>query len=442
MSNLKKIFNSKILLSSKKLIVSTFAGAVIYALWALVYPLIYSQANDSVWERFLIQVPFILPVLLHQKLKITLDRIQYFSVSWVSVITGYHLYLAYINNSHPIYIAGTILAVTAIQFQVSSFVATLLVSATCIIGSGIILMIHPIAENVFLFLAMATVNLFGTMMLYYRLKLTYELLESKELIENQLLTLKQTQSELENQKEKSLVASRLAAMGEMSSTLAHELNNPLQIIQSNAQMIEKNLKSEDINLERIIDSNYKIKRTVERIGVIISSLKTFNFEELKMPKESILVSELIKHIEDICLARLQVKNIKLKIECRAGDQFLSIKKSQIIQVLLHLINNALDAVENENDPVIILKVSKNDQKIEFKVSNSGKILNQEIKNKLFTPFFTTKEHQKSSGLGLSVSKGYIEEHGGVMYLDEQDSLTTFVFKLPIQEHTLSLKASA
>lgn len=133
---------------------------------------------------------------------------------------------------------------------------------------------------------------------------------------------------------------------------------------------------------------------------------------------------------DLCRSKITEKGVELRIS--APDDSLSIdcRSYEISQVLLSLIYNSLDAVEKLAQKWIEIRVEEMGDEVIIKVTDSGKGIPVEIREKIMQPFFTTKEIGKASGLGLSVSNGIIQAHGGVLCLDPSSSNTCFVIRLP------------
>jgi C4-dicarboxylate-specific signal transduction histidine kinase len=106
------------------------------------------------------------------------------------------------------------------------------------------------------------------------------------------------------------------------------------------------------------------------------------------------------------------------------------RRVQISQVLLNLISNSFDAVVEQSDRWIELKVVAGPQQIELSVADSGPTIPADVRARLFEPFFTTKFGNKGTGLGLSISRGIAEDHGGSLRLDEGPT-TRFLLNLPL-----------
>lgn len=116
---------------------------------------------------------------------------------------------------------------------------------------------------------------------------------------------------------------------------------------------------------------------------------------------------------------------------------IEVRPTQISQVLLNLLSNAIDAVEKSNEKWIELRGFTRDHSVFITVTDSGKGIPPVVASRLMEPFFTTKEVGKGTGLGLSISKRIIEEYRGQLYYDTSSPQTRFVIELPISYHQVN-----
>lgn len=248
---------------------------------------------------------------------------------------------------------------------------------------------------------------------------------------NQNLEDKVTQIDLSLEREKRahLQAGKMATLGEVAVGIAHEINNPLTIIVSRLDNLEKNLSKKNMLLPEIEDSINKVNQTVERIVKIINGLRYFAYsgEEKKKP---VNLTKVISDSLELCQERLKKNDIELKIIRPEFDVEISAFDTQMIQVLLNLIINSLDAIKNLNEKWIELEYRVDDDLLRIVVRDSGHGLDSEIVSKIMNPFFTTKERGQGTGLGLSLSKSIIENHEGRLFYNPDSTNTEFVIELP------------
>lgn len=239
------------------------------------------------------------------------------------------------------------------------------------------------------------------------------------------------QKNLDEARLQQLNASRLATLGEMAGGIAHEINNPMAVIRSQAELILNSLhRTTELKPEYLQKGMERIISTSDRISRIIKGLKSLSRDATNDP---LLPTELKSIIQDtlaFCEEKLKEKTIKLDLMIKDHCEVLC-RSVEISQVLLNLINNSIDAIEGTPSPWIRIMVEEKGPMAEIKVIDSGNGIPKELAEKIILPFFTTKEVGKGSGLGLSISRRIIESHGGDFYLDQLASNTTFIIRLPL-----------
>lgn len=230
--------------------------------------------------------------------------------------------------------------------------------------------------------------------------------------------------------EQLLQQSKLSALGEMAAGVAHEINNPLAIIVGRSEQVLNRRVRNELEASYLIESMNVIQTTSFRISNIIKALMDFSKQGLQSPYNIETLEKTVTDIKVLCEERFRFHGVKLILE---GDFSLQIKTRgpQISQVVLNLLNNAFDATEKEVNRWVKITVGRHHEVIRIAVSDSGKGVPLENRDKIMLPFFTSKEVGKGVGLGLSISKGIVESHGGHFYLDSLQSETTFVIELPV-----------
>lgn len=236
-------------------------------------------------------------------------------------------------------------------------------------------------------------------------------------------------SDLDRQRSLASNASKMAALGEMAAGMAHEINNPLAIIMGKVQQIENMVQDKNHSEKTILEETAKIQLTVNRIAAVIRGLRSFARDDRRDPKAVIQVSDLIADTLSLCQARFKDAGVRLEVPEIATIKF-ECHPSQISQILLNLLNNAFDAIATQADKWIRLEVFPIKGELVFRVTDSGPGVPADVAAKIFHPFFTTKPAGKGIGLGLSISKGLVENHGGKLVLLSASSPTVFEARFP------------
>lgn len=270
----------------------------------------------------------------------------------------------------------------------------------------------------------------------FRVQSKNEIADLAGTLEDFRLASKRTQENLQkmvNEKSAQLVqSSKLSSLGEMAAGIAHEINNPMAIIVGNTEVLKSHVEkhNDEYALKRI----EKILNMVQRVTKIINGLRQFSRNAENDPPQVSPLSKIIGDTVELCKQGLLNKQIAFELKMPEQEVFIKCREVQISQVLLNLIQNAADAIAPLADRWIQIKVdTTKENRVKILVIDSGKGISQEIIEKLFQPFFTTKEVGKGTGLGLSISMGIAKDHGGSLSVDTQAKNTCFVLELPLKQ---------
>jgi len=225
-------------------------------------------------------------------------------------------------------------------------------------------------------------------------------------------------------------SAQLSTLGEIAGGLAHEINNPLTIIQGTIGILQRLQNQDEPNSARINQLYQKMEQTVARTTQIINSLSQISKKLESVPLEMVAVSQVLTETLSLCQERLKFLDIAIHLK-GPQDSVIFCRPSQITRLLLNLINNSVDGVSALSDRWIRIQCECLDNWLLLSVQDSGKALPPHVVKKLMQPFFTTKEIGKGTGLGLSMAKGIAEAHGGTLTYVEKDSHPCFVLRLPM-----------
>lgn len=222
---------------------------------------------------------------------------------------------------------------------------------------------------------------------------------------------------------------KLSALGEMAGGIAHEINNPLAIIQGKVGQMLRMLEKEGLRPEWLKDELQKVVDTTKRISRIIDGLRSFSRSGEKDPFEPVSSKKIVTDTLAFCSEKFRTNGVELRFD-EGVDVLVHGRFVQLAQVLLNLVGNAYDAIHDLEDRWVEIRVEDKGSFVEIRVIDSGRGIPPEVAAKIMQPFFTTKEIGKGTGLGLSISKGIVEEHGGTLDLDLACENTCFVIRLP------------
>jgi len=219
---------------------------------------------------------------------------------------------------------------------------------------------------------------------------------------------------------------KLASLGETIAGIAHEINNPLTSILTNAQLLNlhRGGPADEASINSIVIES---KRTAD----LVKNLLAFSRKESKQ-REVIGVNELVKQAVNLKRYQLRVNNIQLISEPCETSYPVLVTAQQLQQVLLNLLNNAEQSLsKSEHQGIIRVEAGRKRDRVFITVTDNGPGIPQHIMPFIFDPFFTTKNLGEGTGLGLSIAHTLIENHGGTIHAKSEPGKTIFTIDLPL-----------
>ena len=235
-------------------------------------------------------------------------------------------------------------------------------------------------------------------------------------------------NEIEREKERATFVSQLASIGEMSASIAHEVNNPLAIIMGYSSKLKTGIDDKMMQ-EKIGNA---IEKASERIRKIVKGLQRASYRSRSEQFEVVYIKDFIHDTLDFCSVSISGSRIELIVENLEEDLNVNCHEIKLSQIIINLINNARDAINQENSKERWIKVqtSLGEDYFELRVTDSGPGVPPELQEKIMESFFTTKEKGKGSGLGLALVNRFVKEHNGKFFLDLESEHTSFVVQIP------------
>ena len=226
-------------------------------------------------------------------------------------------------------------------------------------------------------------------------------------------------------------ATRLTTMGEMAASIAHEVNQPLTAIVSNANAGLRWLANPAPDLSKVKAILQRVVRDGHRASDVVVSVRAMIKRDVQ-EKASLHVNELIEEVLGLLQAEIRSEQIALRVELAAGLPPVFADRVQLQQIVLNLITNAVDAMRASQDSPRLLGIRTEieaSNKVLISVADSGSGIDPKDKDRIFDPFFTTKA--SGMGLGLSICRSIIEAHGGRLWAAAGSPRgTVFQFTLP------------
>jgi C4-dicarboxylate-specific signal transduction histidine kinase len=229
---------------------------------------------------------------------------------------------------------------------------------------------------------------------------------------------------------------RIATMGELTASIAHEINQPLTAVVNNGNFALRQVASGAPNLEELREAIAEIVDDGTRASAIISRIRAL-LQKGAPDRVELDINEVIQEVAMLVRHEATLSGISVRLDLAADLPRVLGDRVQLQQVLINLIINGIEAVRTLTDRPrqLLVKSAKNADAVLIQVQDSGKGLDQEQVGRIFEPFFTTKP--QGIGMGLSISRSIIESHGGRLWTVPGSSGALFQFTLPTNGNSVS-----
>jgi two-component system NtrC family sensor kinase len=230
---------------------------------------------------------------------------------------------------------------------------------------------------------------------------------------------------------------RLASLGTLSASVAHEINNPVSGVLNLSMLLQRMLKDDGIPPNRIEEFRKYLSQVTNetaRVGRIVSDLLAFS-RRSKPQRAPADLNRIVRSTLSLVSHKLKLSNVE--VETSLGEELPAVlcDASQMQQVFLNLVLNASEATQGRDERRLTIATRSIPGEVQLTVSDNGEGIRQENLAKIFDPFFTTKSEGKGVGLGLAVSYGIVQAHGGDIEVKSRPGEgATFTVSLPVEPH--------
>ena len=241
---------------------------------------------------------------------------------------------------------------------------------------------------------------------------TRELADSNTALRSEITERKRAEEELQRRRDELAHMSRVVTMGELSTSIAHEINQPLTVILSTAGASRRLLAADEPDLEKLDEAQQDIVESATRAGKIIRHQFDF-LHRGEVKKTAVAINQLIRNIEQVTRAEVHHNKIALLLDLAPDLPSIMGDPIQLEQVILNLIRNSLEAMEDPgwgNRELLVQTSLSGPHEIRLRVRDTGPPIDDETFAQMFTPFHSTKP--EGLGMGLPISRTIAEAHGG------------------------------
>jgi C4-dicarboxylate-specific signal transduction histidine kinase len=242
---------------------------------------------------------------------------------------------------------------------------------------------------------------------------------------------KKLEKMLEKEQKINQLTTHLATIGEMSTGIMHEINNPLAIIGFHLDYIHMQIEKGELETSKLLHSLSKMRLGVKRASKITTSLRSLSkFDENEKDK-NVNLKKLIDETLDLCIFKIKKHDVEIKLKKLTKIESVFSKSMGISQILINLINNGIDAIEKLEERWVKIILEETDHSLKISVQDSGGGIDPEVVDQMMNAFYTTKEKGKGTGVGLSLCMHLASQLSGEVYYNDSFENTTFTLELPL-----------
>ncbi len=370
----------------------------------------------------------IIELLVRAKATAGLRSAHFWVISGLMVAFGY-IYYGVLTEFHDVYVILFFypLIYAAIVYRLRGVIASGLVFLIILLPNALLFSydLYSLIRSLLFALFAFLVSGLGATLLNYlegQLEAYNEIVSLNEELNSYIERLESTQRQL-------IHAEKLNALGQLSASIAHEINNPLAGVLVYSKLLSKKIGNESFDREEALTSLSKIESAVSHCSNIIRGLLDFA-RQSEPVLQPVAISNVIEQVLSLTGHQAEMNGVEVKREETSSLPSIMADFGQLQQVFINLVINAIQSMPDGGKLTIRTSFNE-DNNVTVSVQDAGYGIAAVNMEKLFTPFFTTKEQGKGIGLGLAVSYGIIERHGGKIEVQsEVGKGSTFTVYLP------------
>src|SRR6266487_344054 len=241
------------------------------------------------------------------------------------------------------------------------------------------------------------------------------------------------EQELREKQEQLVQAGKLATLGELTTGVAHELNNPLNNIGLFIGNVIDLIELGEADPQRMLHELHSAMQQVHKATEIISHLRTFG-RAATVSREPVVINQVIQRAISLVHKQLHLRQIEVQLRFPSEDVIVIGNAIQMEQVFINLLTNARDALADVTQKMITITCTVKTDVVNIHFCDTGPGIPAGLEQRIFDPFFTTKEVGAGTGLGLSITYGIIKEHQGSITVESRPGEgALFIIQLPLKQ---------